>query len=779
MDALLQGVNASESFRELWIALREYRRNNLTDKTAFRILASSPWILPDWREDILTQCREELSFGTVDPVETVLPPFMEEPRLRWESGQDPRWETSTVNLVGLSLKAEGYSILLNGRQEARILRRGEGHYEQVGDISLDGRQPDFLATLVDSQGSAVDATPLVVWRSEEELNLWDLASGGRMDPWENILRPRRAYALLASEDFKLMVGDRELFVEDRIRYPQARRTLYRLSCPLPEDFRLTLEGDEFWAPLFPSRRRRTPTPDWFRGVLVDTTPSRACLGELFRIRIRDLGPEVEIRGLRLDGRPMHFDCYPGRVLSEPIPVTAGLALGRGKVFLSLYRGREYCGQIVPVGIRASGILRRDERKWSVVRDSTETVSRARKQIYKILLPEECRGEGWEEPVLMEGTLNLGRMPERASSLPALAGYGAPLLVQPQAYNCFKTPHRLFKEIHHPGILQAVKRTPHGGLLLRLDQALTPSSEHEVVLWCEDGSLKRASGEEIETIGENDWRFGQAVSSGTLVVAVAFRGKCLGAVVLGKLSEFLQRLPARESTQTAALLRWFHLPLRALPNWQVLGMQRKECGADTLRAWIFDEGLPRGLSYAEASAGWRALVCEYATRWKPVTTSDVFAVLGLGQDRVLPGDDFFLEQISRLLNASPILLYWTFGYWIQLTGVRRRKGGKLALQRQVQRRVACLPGGAGHEQIQEISRSLRMVTAFRLGIDEAALERRLVPWAIKAVRSHGSARGTDPRQERNLQIALQVEAFRRHLALELLDTVVKPQRRRSR
>jgi hypothetical protein len=173
------------------------------------------------------------------------------------------------------------------------------------------------------------------------------------------------------------------------------------------------------------------------------------------------------------------------------------------------------------------------------------------------------------------------------------------------------------------------------------------------------------------------------------------------------------------------------------------------------------------------------VCEYATRWKPVTTSDVFAVLGLGQDRVLPGDDFFLEQISRLLNASPILLYWTFGYWIQLTGVRRRKGGKLALQRQVQRRVACLPGGAGHEQIQEISRSLRMVTAFRLGIDEAALERRLVPWAIKAVRSHGSARGTDPRQERNLQIALQVEAFRRHLALELLDTVVKPQRRRSR
>jgi hypothetical protein len=174
---LLDGHTPSLAFRTLWINLREYRRNNVGEPRMRAILEDSPWILEDWIDGILLNARSKAALGTCDDFHLAPLPFLSPPRLVWEAGSKPVWHSTTTNLATLDLQADSYDILLDGVPSARIINTGDQGYQLVGDLILDGSRPEYLATLLDDQGQAVDSIPLIVWNQEDDIDVWDLRSG--------------------------------------------------------------------------------------------------------------------------------------------------------------------------------------------------------------------------------------------------------------------------------------------------------------------------------------------------------------------------------------------------------------------------------------------------------------------------------------------------------------------------------------------------------------------------------------------------------------------------
>ena len=106
---------ASQSFVRLWDGLRNYRRNNITESQARRILANSPWVLADWTDEFLRQARRHQELGTADEGqagggEEAPPRFLADPRLRWRWPQAPEFSSAVVNLADFDLTAERYEV---------------------------------------------------------------------------------------------------------------------------------------------------------------------------------------------------------------------------------------------------------------------------------------------------------------------------------------------------------------------------------------------------------------------------------------------------------------------------------------------------------------------------------------------------------------------------------------------------------------------------------------------------------------------------------------------
>ena len=105
---LTDGSLRSASFVELWDALKNFRKNNITESNARSALDKNPWTLLEWTEELIKRARELPELGTAEPgqaaeSEQVPPEFIAAPRLRWDRSSDPEFASHVENLADIEL----------------------------------------------------------------------------------------------------------------------------------------------------------------------------------------------------------------------------------------------------------------------------------------------------------------------------------------------------------------------------------------------------------------------------------------------------------------------------------------------------------------------------------------------------------------------------------------------------------------------------------------------------------------------------------------------------
>jgi hypothetical protein len=244
---------------------------------------------------------------------------------------------------------------------------------------------------------------------------------------------------------------------------------------------------------------------------------------------------------------------------------------------------------------------------------------------RVVLPE-----GWQQPRLMAGSKDTGRVRLRAAPLRGLLGLGEPLVALdgPLVGVSEDAPELTLAGavVDHGLVLNFEEGTHHSRLRLALPLELESTSSL-LIAWPRSGQpftlpCRLSSAED----GQHAVEF--ELPSGIRALGLNYRGTCLGSWWFDGWHHELERC-GLESAQVLLLLRWLRLPLLQetgedpvnSPRFQVAMFARKHL-ADALFQWGVVPGYPPPA--LRLTSGDQALVLPLEERW-----SDARKELGLG------------------------------------------------------------------------------------------------------------------------------------------------------
>ena len=270
-----------ESFLSLWDTLRGFRRNNITEANARTRLSRSPWVLPNWVDDLIEQASKshdipDREFG-LDSVEPIPPVFLADAKLRWDPPANPEFTTAIINLADFDLTSDRYRVMVGDERLATLLRTDGGDYNTRPErVTLPSHAADLTAVLSDDEGHAPASQLLNLWDPDEDVELFDLATGDRIDP--NVVQhaPSKNYGLLVSAD--LMVEPPGLQYR-MIGAGNQTKKLYLLSGGHDGLVRVSVPGTPggdsgLWSlAINGNSLSRSHEPDWAVGLFTSIVPS--------------------------------------------------------------------------------------------------------------------------------------------------------------------------------------------------------------------------------------------------------------------------------------------------------------------------------------------------------------------------------------------------------------------------------------------------------------------------------------------------------------------------
>ncbi len=185
-------LNYSESFRNLYTALKEIKTLGDIDEDTLKLITSSPWILEDWIPEILTVLSNANSFHCSNSLLTKVklayddkPEFLVEVQLLVDNINEPK-----------------IFIECNGKKQC-FLRNNQGKYEDL-EHSNTIRVPFAQASEVldiyvyDERGVLITEKEFELW-SEDEVTLFDI-QGRQLDQKDRGIKPDSiAYAIMPND----------------------------------------------------------------------------------------------------------------------------------------------------------------------------------------------------------------------------------------------------------------------------------------------------------------------------------------------------------------------------------------------------------------------------------------------------------------------------------------------------------------------------------------------------------------------------------------------------
>ena len=809
----------SASFASLWNTLRDYRRNNITKTRALQALKQTPWILPDWAENLLEHSGRHLELDVENNEgessgEQADPEFLEVPRLQWEPPNPPKFLSSVVNLADFDLSADHYQIRTGATLLATIVSGEQGAYSSLqNEVILPAGSSEFPVSMVDENGICQASHLLRLWDAGEDVQLFDLGNGRRLDPYDTRLASTRKYGLLTSKD--LDIQPPALYFQEI----GTGRDTKRMSLVSGNDdgtVRVTLRGEEIWTSVVDGGVPfRQPEPPWARTVAATVLPTEPVSPDHYErsvIKVTGIRADCELRYVRSGGKPLDFHAGEGGdYYSEEFDVTedstfwssSGLPEVKVKIGLRLKDEPPISVERTNI-LSVSGVLRATDEGWQPVNGLNKiTVNEAMQVPYKVLPPSGASPT--RDLALMEGPIYLRRLWRQPRPLGALGGYGAPLEIR-RAYNP-DTHWQLVvaNEVHDPGVLDRVLMGSNSRIRLYLSYPVEPGPGHQIVVWNYGEPVRvidamgnvKASGDEWNvTLPE--------FHSEVEFVAIAYHGTRIGSSWPSEPPQCSMVIDGDTALETAALLKWMHAPIVA-PEWlSVVRLMALQHPVPTLRAWLLDEGLTASLRHQATEEQWRAVVRQVFSVWNPDGKSAWELIQALAGES---GGDPVAEALFALLREDPLLMGKVARQWVRsrdLTGVpglNTRRGlmegvrSLIAEVKEPERQelsseqyelLANNPqllnqyantllnaegpadaNGAGGDPFLRKEEELLQHASAIMDVDVYFLK-HLLEQVIGSLNYNT----LEPRALRNLEAALTVSSFREHLGLRVLSSLIE-------
>ena len=657
---------ASRSFIDLWNALRDYRKNKLTESAARARVAGSLWTLPEWTDDLLKHALRKPDIGTAEinsgsQLEDPPPPeFLSAPKLRWSPPSAPEFVCEIENLDDFDLASDRYRIQSGDATLARLYRAEDGSYRaEPAEITFAPDSPHRMTTLMDDSGDSPASQAVALWEPTEDVEAFDLRTGSWIDAWGGKFANGREYGLLLSGDLDVQpvnmvfhaIGD--------------SKKLYRFRADSENRVKVFLEGEELWSldwKVKPSPQSGDE-PDWAKSVSVDIEPSnRVKLSESTArsLRVYGLGQETSLAYVRVGSEPLEFseDRYGDRVTSGfdvlPFCLRGTQPFGM-EVRLGLRNGSQQVELKRTMFLIAEGALRLSEDGWQVVHpDNHMSTLDAKRHAYRILPPPCDR----RDLALMEGPAFLRRLWTRPRPLDSIGGYGDRLGVR-APYNWGRDGYllTLSNETRDLGVIESLFGAGEN-LLLSLSQPLEPGSAHSVILWTPGGAPEVLNAQEFVAPLDDQkiWRITtpRQTYDGTSFAAVAYNGARIGA----KFPDYPylpMDMSETEAGEIAAMLRWMRAPILSNDWVRHIHEFAHSCPAPVLGAWVGEgRGLPNGLSHAESADRWRPVVRQIFSEWKPSPKAAVSVIDEIGRGE--PNrEDVIIRALEKLMPFDPVLM----------------------------------------------------------------------------------------------------------------------------
>ncbi|MGE0883060.1 MAG: hypothetical protein AB7P14_05920 [Blastocatellales bacterium] len=750
----------SESFRQLWQDLQALRFKSLSPEQARSKLENSPWLLPEWVDDAMTLATASAITPSED---TPLPEsFITQPVLRWHDGGAPHFTCQLVVNPALNLSEAFYDVWIGGRLTERLLQQPNGSYSpaQSRTVVLPFDQPTVIASLVNAKGETVASCDLECWPRDEDVVLYRLPSGARLpDAYAANLSVNSSYALLTAADLTIEPHPNEWQLTD---LQQAK--LYRLPAgSWPTQLRASLNGELLWTP---NLQQTAGVPVWANQVGVFPGDDRDIVwGRKFQIKIIH-PPEVSVRYARCRGSAVELKPDgQATTIAGPLIITPELDASQLDIRIGLQKNEQRCSIRRPVKLKVVGAAHLTTEGWQPLnKHSRLTVEQAKRDLFKLAVPANwgTQALNLNQLFLFEGDGVSHRTPRRIGSLGELHGWGAPLRVR-QMFNFSPASRSLWVagSVVNTGIVADAicESLPNGTarlIRLQLHQRIQPDEQYAVWWWDASGKLISLIPKTSDAAEDAWWWVCDLPDDCTepLAVAVAFAGARLGAWwPERRWIQALSELTMQDARQTAALIRWFHLPLLEPDALAVLRSLIPQHSVAFLRAWLLDEALPEGLETPPCNETWLSALRTLLREWQPdaeTARQTLFALAEVDSDEEL--SDYLIDAAKRLANIDPLLLAKVLRVW--------QHPHRSILLEQLRRHFA------GGPNVNHAKNALLAAAATDLNLAQPFITQGILARATTAL----TQPNLEPVHENNLALAVRHASLRRLLTLHLLQNL---------
>ena len=260
------------------------------------------------------------------PGEQAPPQFLENPRLRWSWPAAPMFSSAVVNLADFDLTAERYLVKAGAQTLTTLVAADDGTYSShPEEIVLSSGSPEFVVSMVDDSGGTQTSQLLHLWDRNEDVELFDLPTGRRLDAYGRQRVPSREYGLLTSADLEIKPSDLPFH---EVGAGGNTKRLYLLSAAGDSPVKVTLSGEEIWnSGIDGGASPKRPEPDWARTATTEVVPTdriRLDRYEGSRVRVSGLPGDAELQYVRFGGKPLDFHLgEDGDYLTQEFDITGG------------------------------------------------------------------------------------------------------------------------------------------------------------------------------------------------------------------------------------------------------------------------------------------------------------------------------------------------------------------------------------------------------------------------------------------------------------------------
>jgi len=779
----------SSSFRELWSTLHGYRRGNVPEAVALRVLQDSPWVLSEWAADILEAARKHVAgVPTEAPSEGAEEPdFLSAPQLRWEPPAPPRFTMQLQGLLQLPWAETDYDLRIGPRAVGRFRVYADDRiqFEPFSDgiysssteeqIELDPLLgPETVARILSASGELLADQAVCLWDASEDVAAWDLTGGQPCDCWRQPMRPQHSYGLLVAADLDMLPPPGEIIEAGQ----SGSHHLVRLSTPWEGLFRVLLDGQELWTPLLKPPEH---PPDWSSvGVEVrgPVPGARIRLGQPVRLALTH-DSEATVTAVRCNGRSAPCRLLrPGRSELDSLAIAPNSAADHLELRLWMRKGDQVARVRQRVALDVEGVVWALHGQWELGQDLRElSVQDARVGRFRVLPPKDVDGQTIDpnDWCLMEGDWPVRRIRQRAFAIGDLFGHGQPLTLRRGPFNARSEHLTLAQQVVDRGVIGVSPELDCHDDILLLPMSvfdLEPDSEHAVVLWGFDGRLTVTRDICVEKTPEGTFWMADAsnVAMPLRAVAIWWRGARQGATWDPVWTQGLDTLDAH-ANHLAAVVRWLRLPLLGPEYFRAVAEDLAFRAPEVaLRDWLgsFEMDVGEGVSLVAPlpEERWLGLVRRIFRKWAP-QQGDAERVFATIQDR--DAENPLLDACLRLLSAHPLLMHRVLSAYLD--------DNASALPPPQMRDEVLIPlccRLAGQQQANGIPRAIEQMEA--IAVEEiAASGVRVDPMFVTnglrdSIRSLRKAEGT-PVDWNNVSVALHCPICRRLLALYLYQDEV--------